>query len=143
MIGQIYKYTFNCWNDRRSHVQSFGKLLTFIAMLVYMTAVAIAASTAKDATGVSSLDEHAQAIMSAQMYIILALAAGYVGIVSYVFLSNIKDLKNSIRDNTAALKADHATLRHEIEHDKAELTEMIADRVTIQMHNTICDKKIG
>jgi hypothetical protein len=106
------------WCDRRNRVQHISLMMTACIMLGVFTS-ALASVVAKG-TGQDSLVEHSTVIIDVQAYIIIALCGALVAIV----LWNVKDLKNTMRTN----------------HD--ELRKELKNKVSIQIHNAICDKQI-
>ena len=126
-----YRTVKTCWSERREHVQIVSKWLSLVALGIWTTAIAVAIPGSQPATTTVPLAEHAEQIMSAQMYIILALAGGYIAIVSYIYVSNIKDLKTSIRSH-------HDTMKAEV----VAINNTLKGKVSIQVHNAICEHKI-
>lgn len=100
--------------DRRNRVQHVSLVFLFVVIVV------ASAYAADKATGTESLAEHSTAIIGAETYIILALAAALVGVAIW----NFKDIKNTIRENHNELKGE------------------LKRKVSIQVHNAICDHKI-
>ncbi len=71
-------------------------IAVFLYLLVWVGAVAVAATDPKVIIP-TPLSEHADQIMSAQMYIILVLVGLVQGLISFIFLSSVNDLKKSVR----------------------------------------------
>jgi flagellar biosynthesis protein FlhB len=103
--------------DRRNRVQHISMVIVVVIVLGVFTA---AMASMVKSTGPDSLDEHSGVVIDAMVYIILALAAGLVGLV----LWNVKDMKNTMR-------ANHEELRHELKK-----------KMSIQLHNAICENQV-
>ena len=130
MLRRVHGKLYTCWNDKRTHAQMVGKVLTLLALLVYWTTLAIAL-TSSSSPSASSLTEHADEIMSVQMYIILALVSGYVAIITWTFLNQIGTIKRENRESITR-----------IEKSVERIEASVKSKVSIQVHNAICENKI-
>lgn len=104
--------------DRRNRVQHISFVIVAV-IVIGLASASIAAQVGKG-TGEESLTEHSGVIIDVQAYFIVILCAALVGLV----LWNVKDLKNTMRTNHHELKKE------------------INKKVSIQVHNAICDKQI-
>ena len=110
--------------DRRNKKQRISLLLVMVPMAVSFVMAAAGSIprsvNAVQGTGEESLAEHSTAIIDVMAYLILALCSGLVALV----LWNIRDIKESARKH------------HE------EIKKELRKKVSIQVHNSICEKKI-
>lgn len=127
MINHLCRRASDCWKDRRNYRQMFSRVWVFVALLIWTFAIAVAQHVTADPQKTVSLSEHADEIISYQMFVILALAGGYVTVISWVFLTNIRDLKHSIREGQQLLLDGQKSLKKDI-----------SKKVSIQVHNAIC-----
>jgi hypothetical protein len=119
---KIYRF----WNDRRSTPVRCAFLGTIFFLLIWYVALSYAANVKPEDTGTDSLIEHARVIMGAQMYVILALAGGFIGMVSWIFLYIVQDIKRTVRANHADMKEVIAEIR---EHMDLKLDKADHDRI--------------
>jgi hypothetical protein len=104
--------------DRRYRVQHISLIITAL-IVVGICAVALGAVPARS-TDMESMTEHSTVVINSLVYGILAISGALVALV----LWNVKDMKSTMR-------ANHIELKKEINK-----------KVSIQMHNAICEKQI-
>ena len=144
-VRKVWSIGKKCWQgDRRTHVQAVGKLLSILALVIFLATIGYAQQVKEEVKG----DRPPGSIIAAQMLesqmnMIFGLTAGYAALISFIFLSTVSDLKKSIRETTAALKEDHISLKQEIQRDFSEVRIALNRKVSIPMHNAICEKQIS
>lgn len=104
--------------DRRNRTQHISMVIVGIIILICIGA-AVAGPPAPG-TGEESLAEHSKVVIDTMVYIILTLAGGLVALV----LWNVKDMKNTMRTNHEELKSE------------------LKKKMSIQLHNAICDTQV-
>ena len=102
--------------ERRNRVQHVSAGILILISVSVFAVIAFA-----NEKGAKSLDEHSGVVMDLLVWAFLIVASALVGLV----LWNVKDLKNSIRLN-------HEELRREIKK-----------KMSIQLHNAICDHQVA
>lgn len=95
-----YFITWVYWKlycDRRCRKQAWSRVLLITAFIIFMVAIAIAGDIENSIVKLSATDEHIKDVMLILIESFVGLGGLFVTIVGWVFVSNIKDIKNATR----------------------------------------------